>query len=180
MAAPLHVLFDLVGATTVRGKLLALLLVSFVCGVLTAGLTIPAVTVVRTTMSTSVSLVDGMTTGSRIDAPAQVTRVLAADESVIAGFYAQNRVQVVLDQMSPFIAVGIVSIEDARFYDHGGIDPTSILRALAATVQCGRQGASTITEQYVNNAIIEAQVSGGNTERSNSVRPKRLLTKSGK
>ena len=63
--------------------------------------------------------------------------------------------------MSPFIRDGIVAIEDARFYQHGGIDTTGILRALVATAQGGRQGASTITQQYVNNMIIESLVAQG-------------------
>ena len=80
--------------------------------------------------------------------------------------------------MSPFIKNGIVAIEDARFYEHGGIDPTGILRALAATAQGGRQGASTITQQYVNNVIIE--VPRGRRERrtrSSSAPPKRSADK---
>ena len=42
--------------------------------------------------------------------------------------------------------------------------PLGILRALAATAGGGRQGASTITQQYVNNVIIESQVACGNAD----------------
>ncbi len=49
--------------------------------------------------------------------------MLTADGKTIATFYAENRVRVPLDQMSPFIKDAIVAIEDSRFYDHTGVDP---------------------------------------------------------
>ncbi len=52
----------------------------------------------------------------------------------------------------------VVSIEDARFYEHNGVDFQGIARALIKDVlsQSAAQGASTITEQFVKNAL-EAQ-----------------------
>jgi penicillin-binding protein 1A len=49
----------------------------------------------------------------------------------------------------------VVSIEDARFYEHSGVDFQGIVRALAKDVlsQSAAQGASTITEQFVKNAL---------------------------
>src|SRR5205085_3472829 len=49
-----------------------------------------------------------------------------------------------------------VAIEDRRFYQHGGLDPEGILRALVADVRAGRivQGGSTITQQLVRNLYI--------------------------
>jgi membrane carboxypeptidase/penicillin-binding protein len=81
-----------------------------------------------------------------VNAPPQSSTVLASDGTVIASFYAENRAPVALEKMSPFIRDRIVSIEEARSYQHGGIDTTGILRALVATAQGGRQGASTITQ----------------------------------
>ncbi len=149
---------------TVRRRLVAFVLAGVMCGVLLAGLLMPAVAVAGTTVSNSISFFDRIPAQLDVNAPAQATRVLANDGSLIATFYAEDRVRVKLDQMSPFIKDGIVSIEDARFYQHGGIDPLGILRALAATAGGGRQGASTITQQYVNNVIIEAQVASGNAD----------------
>jgi len=148
----------------ILGKLATFLIAAVVCGVLAAGLLIPAAAVAGTTIGGSVSFFDQMPGQLNINAPAQATRVLANDGSTLATFYAEDRIQVGLAEMSPFIREGIVSIEDARFYQHGGIDTTGILRALAATVQGGRQGASTITQQYVNNVIIESQVASGNAD----------------
>jgi membrane peptidoglycan carboxypeptidase len=84
------------------------------------------------------------------------SRVLAADGSTLATFYAQNRIAVPLDQIAPVMRDAIVAIEDARFYQHGPIDPKGILRALVVNVRQGdiAQGASTLTQQYVKNVLI--------------------------
>ena len=57
----------------------------------------------------------------------------------------------------------LLSIEDRDFYDHGGVDPWGIVRAMGNNVlrPSNRQGASTITQQYVNNLIIDQQVRAG-------------------
>ncbi len=53
-----------------------------------------------------------------------------------------------------------MAIEDSRFYDHAGIDPQGILRAVISNMtKGGQQGASTITQQYVTNVINEARLS---------------------
>ena len=85
----------------------------------------------------------------------QRSRLLAADGTVIATFYSQNRVYVPMDKISPVMQDAIVAIEDARFYEHNGIDVRGTLRALIANTQAGEvtQGGSTITQQYVKNVL---------------------------
>jgi penicillin-binding protein 1A len=62
------------------------------------------------------------------------------------------------DQISPYMKQAAVAIEDRRFYEHNGIDLMGMVRAGAADLIPGgsTQGASTITEQFVKNAL-EAQ-----------------------
>lgn len=146
-------------------RLLAFIAVCVTCGILAAGLLVPATAVGATVAGRSISFFDQLPAELQLNPPARNSKVLAKDGSVIATFYSQNRVPVTLDKMSPFMKDAIVSIEDARFYEHGGVDPTGILRALAVTIQGGRQGASTITQQYVNNIIIESLVSDGDTDK---------------
>ncbi|NVN00590.1 transglycosylase domain-containing protein, partial [Arthrobacter sp. SDTb3-6] len=148
------------------GNLLTLLVVCAVAGVLVAGLLIPAGAVATAAVSGTDSFVNSNPGTLKLNAPAQGTTVLASDGSVIARFYEQDRQAVTLAKMSPYIRNGIVAIEDARFYQHGGIDPTGILRAVAATLHGGREGASTITQQYVNNVIIENLVTSGKTDQA--------------
>ncbi|MGO4228057.1 transglycosylase domain-containing protein [Arthrobacter sp. YAF34] len=143
------------------GKILSFVAAGALCGVLVAGLFLPATAVAGTAVSSSIGMFNQLPDDLDMSAPPAASRVLASDGSVIATFYAENRRPVPLVKMSPFIRDGIVSIEDARFYQHGGIDTTGILRALVATAQGGRQGASTITQQYVNNMIIESLVARG-------------------
>jgi len=67
----------------------------------------------------------------------------------------QNKILLSPAQISPNIKNAVVSIEDARFYEHDGVDFRGIARALVADVVAGsaQQGASTITEQFVKNAL---------------------------
>ncbi len=69
-----------------------------------------------------------------------------------------NRVLVASDQISPYMKQAAVAIEDRRFYEHSGVDIQGMFRAGLADVLPGgsTQGASTITEQFVKNAL-EAQ-----------------------
>lgn len=67
-----------------------------------------------------------------------------------------NRVYVTLDQIPQSVQDAFVAIEDERFYDHHGIDPQGILRALWQNISSGSisQGASTITQQLIKNNIF--------------------------
>jgi 1A family penicillin-binding protein len=58
-----------------------------------------------------------------------------------------------IDQIPVFLQQALIAIEDARFYEHGGIDIRGIARALVKDVMKGRmvEGGSTITQQLVKN-----------------------------
>jgi penicillin-binding protein 1A len=68
----------------------------------------------------------------------------------------QNRFPVRLEQIPKVFQQAVVSAEDHNFYKHRGIDPIGILRATWADLRHKgvRQGASTITQQYVKNAFV--------------------------
>ncbi len=70
----------------------------------------------------------------------------------------QNKILLTSGQISPNIKNAVVSIEDTRFYEHSGVDFRGIGRALVKDIlsQSAAQGASTITEQFIKNAL-EAQ-----------------------
>ena len=59
-------------------------------------------------------------------------------------------------QEAPQIAEAVIAAEDRQFYDHNGISPRGIIRAAWANVTGGEvaQGGSTITQQYVKNAVL--------------------------
>ena len=68
----------------------------------------------------------------------------------------ENRTAVGRRAISRWMPKATVAIEDRRFYEHGGIDPVGILRALVADVSAGRivQGGSTITQELVRNLYL--------------------------
>jgi penicillin-binding protein 1A len=67
----------------------------------------------------------------------------------------ENRILVGEDEISPYIQNAVIAIEDRRFYEHRGVDYRGIGRALWQDVLSGsaQQGASTITQQFVKNAL---------------------------
>jgi penicillin-binding protein 1A len=67
----------------------------------------------------------------------------------------QNKILLNSGQISPNVKNAVVSIEDSRFYEHEGVDFRGIARALISDLlsQSAQQGASTITEQFVKNAL---------------------------
>ena len=101
----------------------------------------------------------------------QRTTIYAADGTVLATvFRGQNREVFPLSEYGTFARDSVLAIEDHAFYQHGGVDLTSIVRALEANLRAGRvvQGGSTITQQLIKNTqtggeqtlqrkIVEAQ-----------------------
>ena len=90
----------------------------------------------------------------------QNTFVYAADGSLLGAIPAErNRQPVSLDRMSRWLPQATVAIEDRRFYEHGGLDPTGIARAVWANVRAHEvvQGGSTITQQLVRNLYISRE-----------------------
>jgi penicillin-binding protein 1A len=72
---------------------------------------------------------------------------------------AENRILVRSSQISSNVKRAVVAIEDRRFYTHKGLDYTGIARAIWEDVRQQRaaQGASTITQQFVKNALVAQQ-----------------------
>lgn len=89
---------------------------------------------------------------------AQSSEVLAYDGQVIASLHAeQDRRIVSLNQISRNLQIAVLSAEDRDFFKHSGMSVKSIVRAAGANLLGGgiRQGGSTITQQYVRNALPE-------------------------
>lgn len=83
---------------------------------------------------------------------AQSSIVYAADGSVLAEWYDGEDRRVVKNETIPQqLKDAVVSIEDRRFYQHGGVDPQAVARAFSVNAGAReiRQGGSTITQQTV-------------------------------
>ena len=88
-------------------------------------------------------------------APETSTLYAADGETVIATFGDQYRVELEYDQIPDSVKDALVATEDANFYEHNGVDPEGIMRALVTNVAAGEvsEGASTITMQYVRQVL---------------------------
>ncbi len=94
--------------------------------------------------------------------PAATTRVLADDGSVVATFALERRIVLKPEEIPDNLKLAIVAIEDADFYNHGGVDPTAIARAawvIFKNVVRGRhrlvtQGGSTLTQQLATDLFL--------------------------
>src|SRR5438552_3151568 len=81
--------------------------------------------------------------------------VYDVDGKIYSRLAGANRLKVPLSEVSPLFIEAVLTREDARFYEHKGIDWRGILRALAHDVLSGsaREGASSITQQLARNSL---------------------------
>ncbi|QCU77335.1 penicillin-binding protein [Citricoccus sp. SGAir0253] len=143
---------------TTLGKIVAFLGVSALCGVLAAGLLLPAAAMGGATATAGGDMLEQLPAELKEEPLSVPSRILDKDGTVLATFYAENRVPVTLDKISKNMQDAIIAIEDERFYQHGGVDARGLTRALVNNAtSSSTQGASTITQQYVNNVLVNAQ-----------------------
>lgn len=142
---------------------------SAIMGILGMAFLAPGLTVGSFGVNTVVSIFENL--------PAYIKPVNGSDASTIyamkdgqpvevATFYEENRKSIPFEQMSPNIVNAVISTEDPRFYQHGGVDWVSFIRATLTNVAMGGNGpgGSTITMQYVKNTLVEAATLAGDKE----------------
>src|ERR1700746_2805346 len=81
--------------------------------------------------------------------------VYDVDGKIYSRLAGANRLKVSLSEVSPFFIAAVLAREDARFYDHKGIDWRGIMRALVRDIASGsaKEGASSITQQLARNSL---------------------------
>ena len=85
------------------------------------------------------------------------TQILAADGSLITELVGdERRESLPIDQIPSLVQNAVISIEDERFWQHSGVDPKGVLRAVRSNSAAGgvTQGGSTITQQYIKNVLL--------------------------
>jgi 1A family penicillin-binding protein len=88
---------------------------------------------------------------------AESSILLAADGSELTTLHGpENRTEIAYSIIPQHVIDAVVSIEDRRFFSHAGVDVRALLRATKANINEGGvvEGGSTITQQYVKNALL--------------------------
>jgi penicillin-binding protein 1A len=96
--------------------------------------------------------------------PAVMTRVHAADGSLLAEYAKERRLYLPIQAIPKTVINAFIAAEDKSFYEHGGVDVSGIGRAALSYIQnYGRgrrpQGASTITQQVAKNFLLTNELS---------------------
>ncbi|MBD5786145.1 transglycosylase domain-containing protein [Cellulosimicrobium terreum] len=160
MPTPVRARGRRINAYQLIALLLAFVLVAGVGGVLAAGLFIPLAAGANTATDSALEVFDELPEDLEPGPLAELSRVYANDgKTELATFYTENRIVVPLDNVSDNMKHAVIAIEDKRFYEHGGVDLEGIPRAAVNNVlKRPTQGASTLTQQYVKNVLIEQAV----------------------
>ena len=141
------------------------LLVTFVLlagigGLLTAGLFLPLAAGSSAMTSGTVKIFEELPDELEPGPLSQQSILLDKKGKKITNFFAENRLVVPLSKISLHMQNAAIAIEDKRFFSHGGVDAEGLTRALLvnALQPEQQQGASTLTQQYVKNVLIEQAV----------------------
>src|SRR6266581_4300488 len=91
----------------------------------------------------------------KVDEMPERNTVFDVDGKIYSRLAGANRLKVSLNQISPLFIAAVLAREDARFYEHKGIDWRGILRALVRDILSGsaKEGASSITQQLARNSL---------------------------
>ena len=142
-----------------------LLSFSVLAGILVTVLVTPALAVTGITASSTIGIFDSLPEFIEIDQQPERNELFASytGEGNVDGYlriatiYNQNRQEVGWDDISEFARNATVDGEDRRFFEHGGVDIASIIRAAVGNVASGDigSGASTISMQLVKNTFVQ-------------------------
>jgi penicillin-binding protein 1A len=95
-------------------------------------------------------------------APRQASQVLDARGAQLGSFYRERRTVIALKSLPRYVPMAFVAIEDARFFDHEGVDPFRVIGAIRDNVigGFGATGGSTITMQLARNLFPQQLPAG--------------------
>ena len=131
-------------------------------GVLIAATVTPAVALTSSAASGALTLFDDLPSTLEIDQLMLPSNFYATDPDtgqpvLLAKFLEQDRTPVAYDQVASVMYDAILSSEDPRYYDHGGVDVIGTTRAVLSNLAGGgeTQGGSTISQQYVKNVLVQ-------------------------
>ncbi|HEX2143882.1 MAG TPA: transglycosylase domain-containing protein [Glycomyces sp.] len=114
-------------------------------------------------------------------APESSTLYASDGTTVIATFGDQYRVQLEYDQIPESVTNALVATEDSNFFEHNGVDPEGVMRALVTNIADGgtSEGASTITMQYVRQVLSYTATTPGEVKAASEVTVDRKVKEMG-
>jgi membrane peptidoglycan carboxypeptidase len=130
-----------------------------IAGLVVAALIYPIAAIAGLELKRGATEIGGDVNQLKIAPLSQVSKIYASDgKTLITQFYEEYRIPVSIDAISTPMQHAIVAAEDARFFDHNGVDMRGIARAFVANQRAGgvSQGASTITMQYVRMSLRDS------------------------
>ncbi|MEH1101488.1 transglycosylase domain-containing protein [Micromonospora sp. CPCC 205561] len=137
-------------------KLFTVLIAGVLAGLVLAVAALPAALVFGLGFSAFAAPYAELPNSLRTPPTAQRSNLYANDgTTLITSFYQEDRVDVPLAGVAPVMRQAIIAAEDARFHEHSGVDLRGVVRAFTVNQRDGttRQGASTLTMQYVRNVL---------------------------
>ncbi|MER7164999.1 transglycosylase domain-containing protein [Micromonospora sp. NPDC000207] len=143
-------------ARTRLDKVVTALLAGLLAGLALAVAALPAALVLGIGVQSTIGAYAQLPQSLRTPPTAQRSNLYANDGvTLITSFYTENRTDVRLAEVAPMLRHAVVAAEDLRFYQHRGVDARAVLRAFTANQRGDgpRQGASTLTMQYVRNVL---------------------------
>lgn len=84
----------------------------------------------------------------------QASEIYASDGELLGKYFRENRTEVAYKDISPQLIEALIATEDARFYDHAGVDTRSLFRVFFKSVLMGNKssgGGSTLSQQLAKN-----------------------------
>ncbi len=71
-------------------------------------------------------------------------------------FKKQHRLYATYNEIPGFLVEGLIAMEDTRFFEHNGVNPDAIIRAIIKDIKAGKfvEGGSTLTQQLIKNKIL--------------------------
>src|SRR6266850_2960398 len=151
VAQPIVIGSDLIHRTVV------LAVIALATGTILATLALPGVSILSHAVGNIAHRFDTPLGSVSLPKADQRSVVLSKDGRVIATLAgAENRVVVPLRQIPVAAQQAVIAIEDAKFYEHHGVDPAGLVRALLFNVRSGGayEGGSTITQQLIKNTLV--------------------------
>lgn len=91
--------------------------------------------------------------------PNLISRVYSEEGELIGEYYVERRIAVPLDKVPPIVIKAFLAAEDARFFEHHGMDIRGIIRATIKNILAGSyvQGGSTITQQLARSLFLSQE-----------------------